>query len=37
MRWKTIVWIFQVANERNLSQDNLDMAKKGKLHEINIF
>ena len=29
MRRKTTVWIFQVTNERNLTQEDMDMTKKG--------
>ena len=34
-RRKTTVWIFQVTNKRNITQENLDMAKKGKPQERN--
>ena len=29
--WKTTVWIFQASNKRNVTQEDLDMAKKGHL------
>ena len=30
---KSTLWIFQATNRRNLAQEELDMAKKGKLRE----
>ena len=30
MERKTTVWIFQETNDKNLTRENLDMAKKGK-------
>ena len=32
---KTTVWIFQATNKQNLTQENLDMAKKEKSFEKN--
>ena len=32
---KAIVWIFQVTNKRNLTREDLDVAKKGKPSERN--
>ena len=32
--WRiAIVWIFQTTNKRNIRQEDLDMAKKGKANE----
>ena len=28
---KTTIWILQATNKRNLTREDLDMAKKGKL------
>ena len=35
MGTKTVVWIFQATNKGNLTQEDLDMAKKGKPKERN--